>query len=239
MVTLRIALVNLQGGIGVSRPWQFPLFAPFYTLPHRSTPVKGCARFIRGFAVDVTACTESDGGSWRTLGENYAALFSQESGLRNWHFYPADYLQPLSNNGLSIHSRYALLKQEQHALPRGIEPRPFGMTSILLGERAVSIAVTHLSLGKRAREEQIRTIDALLSPRKEPLILLGDFNTDETYPLKGLRFFETSRTYPSWKPKHAFDRIYATRHWKLLDSVALQTGYSDHRALVSTLELQQ
>ncbi len=71
---LRIAVANLQTGIGTTRGyWHYLTTAWKYRLAHDSRPIEQAARFLREADIDIAALCEIEGGSRRTRGSRSAA----------------------------------------------------------------------------------------------------------------------------------------------------------------------
>jgi endonuclease/exonuclease/phosphatase family metal-dependent hydrolase len=103
-----------------------------------------------------------------------------------------------------------------------------------------AFALTHLSLQRRTRADQIAQLVGDL-PRDRPLVLLGDFNCEprELEPLSPIVTFpgDVPATYPSVAPFRRLDHIGYSRHWRLAALRALRSLASDHLPLVADLAL--
>src|SRR5690554_687457 len=65
--SLRIAVCNLQSGIGTTRGyWQYLTTGWKYWLPHDSNPILEAARFLREARIDLALVNEIEGGSRRS-----------------------------------------------------------------------------------------------------------------------------------------------------------------------------
>jgi endonuclease/exonuclease/phosphatase family metal-dependent hydrolase len=120
------------------------------------------------------------------------------------------------------------------------EQRGCLVAEVSMGEGEITFAVTHLSLHRKTRADQLVQLAEGL-PADRPLILVGDFNcaVTELAPLAGLLTLpaDVPPTYPSVRPFRALDHIGFSRHWALESLEAIPTLSSDHLPLVADLRL--
>src|SRR5690606_8684199 len=104
---LRIAVCNLQSGIGTTRGyWQYLTTGWKYGMPHDSIPVERAADFLREEDIDVVALSEVEGGSRRSRGIDQLELLAQRSGLREQVFFPTLVLGRRVNQGNGVCARW-------------------------------------------------------------------------------------------------------------------------------------
>lgn len=142
--------------------------------------------------------------------------------------------------GNAILSRHPLEQVELTSLPSRREQRGLMVARTRAGEHDVTCAVTHLSLHRATRAEQLATIAEEL-PHDEPLVFSGDLNCEhhELHPLAHrLEIAHHSPdTFPAVRPFRAYDHILWSEHWDLEHVTTSDTWASDHLPLVATLRM--
>lgn len=208
---MRLGFLNVQSGVGVTRGyWHYALRAHRYVLPHDDGIVTAVAALIAREQLDALACVEIEGRSFRSRKIDYVAALAQSSSLPHATFFGTQRLGRLVNQGNSVHSAVPISERFAHVLPSRGERRVLGEAQLDL-PAPLSLFVTHLSLGRRMRSEQLAHIARILG-KKERVILVGDFNTSDAAELapliaEGLRHWPTPPTYPSWQPHKAIDFV--------------------------------
>lgn len=242
--TLRIAVCNLQTGIGTTRGyWHYLTTAWKYVLPHGSRALLRAADFLREQDIDIAALCEVGGGSRRTRAVDQVAFLSEAASLPERAFFPTLVLGSRVNQGNGICSRYPVRMITNHALPGAGEPRFMSEAEIRIGAESVHLFVTHLSLEQRLRSPQIDHIARLLRKRTSPTILAGDFNISAPAELELLHEGDLTQavsaaTYPSWSPKKHLDHLFFSEHFLLQESDAFdQFRFSDHLPFVVQVAL--
>ncbi len=242
MATLRIAVCNLQSGIGTTRGyWHYLVTAHRYRLPHDSELIKVAGDFLREEGIDIALLCEVEGGSRRTRWVNQVDLLARHSGLGEQLFFPTRIVGRRVNQGNGIVSRLPLRYCANHALPGHGEPRFLSEAEALLGDTRVHLHVTHLSLERTLRTPQIHNIARILAENGGPTLLGGDFNISDDAELdliqEGHLAKSLSRpTFPAWKPMRALDHLFVSRHFEVDEVYAWDRRlFSDHLPLVVTL----
>jgi endonuclease/exonuclease/phosphatase family metal-dependent hydrolase len=103
----------------------------------------------------------------------------------------------------------------------------------------VAFAVSHLSLGPRARIKQAGYIGDIIRELNCKTILMGDFNcTSDSEELKviakkaGLRSaIRNIATYPSWKPRRDIDHVLVSEGIIVRKAQTINFAMSDHLPL--------
>ncbi len=110
--------------------------------------------------------------------------------------------------------------------------------------RQIVILSVHLSLGNRAREQQLNYIAQII--RQHPyFIIMGDMNcpTDTVsgvFKSLGLAIQPVKpnqATYPRWKPKHCYDQIWVSQSLDIVKTEVLNLGVSDHLPIAMEIEI--
>ena len=107
-------------------------------------------------------------------------------------------------------------------------------------DNKLAIYLVHLSLGKKARTNQIKELAKIVSKNNKPKIVLGDFNT-----FKGddelVNFMKKTNmglvkhdleTFPSWKPNRCLDHILHSESIKINKTSAPKVKFSDHLPII-------
>lgn len=240
--TLRIAVCNLQTGIGTTRGyWQYLTTAHKYCLPHGSAQIERAGRFLREEAIDIALLCEVEGGSRRSRWVDQVDLLARTSGLGERLFFPTRIVGRRVNQGNGIVSRLPLRFGFNRALPGHGEPRFLSEAEADAGRFPIRLFVTHLSLERTLRGPQIHSIADLLDDSDRPTLLGGDFNISEDAELDLIEEGHLARvlsrtTFPSWAPRRSLDHLFLSRHFDVLDVYAYdKVLFSDHLPLVVTV----
>jgi endonuclease/exonuclease/phosphatase family metal-dependent hydrolase len=238
---VRLALLNAQSGVGVTRGyWQYLVRGHRYVVAHDAGIVAALAQFIARRQIDVLACTETEGTSWRSSGVDYVAALAASSPLRHAAFFATLRLAGVVNQGNSIHSAAPLVAIREHVLPGRGERRVLGEAQLGVTPM-LTVFVTHLSLGARARARQLEHIAGVVRGRSR-VVVVGDFNTSdvgELAPLTaaGLRHVASDATYPSWRPRAALDYLLCSADVHVRSIVVdTETRLADHLPIIAELE---
>ncbi len=235
---MRVAFLNVQGGVGVSRGyWQYLTASWRYLLPHAPRFVEPLGAFLRAEGIELLGCVESELPSWRGRGLDYTEALASASGLPHRVALPTHRVGRLLHQGNSLCSRHPILAATNHRLPGRGEPRFAGEVRLQRDGLQWTAMVTHLSLSRPVRAEQLAAL-ARLAAGRERLLLMGDFNTADRAELApllgaGLQRLETGPSYPSWRPTVPLDHLFASGDLAPLRvAVARELRLSDHLALV-------
>ena len=235
--SLRVLSYNVQVGISSGRYHHYLTNSWKHVLPYhgRMGNLDSIARFIAGF--DLVGLQELDAGSLRSNFINLAEYLSNQSQLTYWYSQTNRKLGKLAQHSLGLLSRYQPHSVVEHRLPgripgRGAIEAHFGAPE---GDNSLVIMLVHLSLGKKARLEQMHYISEVLRDH-EHVVVMGDMNTP-AHSLEVQRLVRSTRlqeplqsakTYPSWRPIHAFDHILVTPGLGVEKVHVYNLNYSDH-----------
>lgn len=244
MGILRIAVCNLQSGIGTTKGyWQYLLTGHRYWFPHGSRPIELAADFLRDAQIDVALLCEVEGGSRRSRWVDQVDLLAQRSGLEERVFFPTRIVGRSVNQGNAVVSRWPLRYRFNRALPGYGEPRFLGEASLQGRSGKLRLLVTHLSLEQVLRESQIDSIADALAESDEPTLLGGDFNISQEAELDLIQEGELAKalsqaTFPSWRPRRALDHLFLSHHFEVCEVYAYDRWlFSDHLPLVVQLRI--
>lgn len=240
---IRIVVANIQSGIGVTKGYRQYLTSGWrYLFPHNGQGALNAGTFLRLEDADIALLTEVDAGSRRSRGISQLDAIALESGLAHARFFPTRTVGTSINEGNAIVSRFPVTGDRAYPLLSRVNPRVLGHATLALPEGSeVHALVAHLALGSKPREVQIEELARLLKGADGPLILGGDFNERDQRlfaPLKKLGLTPVSLAgYPSWKPRHALQVLFFSRHFTLIEASAPDHArFSDHLPLIAELD---
>ncbi|WP_456824561.1 endonuclease/exonuclease/phosphatase family protein [Cellulomonas sp. P5_E12] len=186
----------------------------------------------------------------------FAAVLHGEPGL--WTAATGELQPSTAGYGIALLSRYPVREWRVLALPtlRGRtpvrwpgnrwpslvrdEPRAALAAVLDTPEGVLTAVATHLTVIPGWTTRQLRHLTAQVAPLPRPLVLLGDLNLDDDRPTRttGMRALATASTYPVGSPTRQLDHILADGRVRALGpGRAVDTGLSDHRALVVDVSL--
>ena len=202
------------------------------------------AKILNNF--DVVGIQESDGGSLRSNFVNQTIHLAYVSGF--------DYCSEKINRNLGfarhsigILSKYPIIATEKYSLPGSIPGRGLLVASLDVAGSSMTVAVVHLSLGKKDRVNQAHFIAEILQRHKERIILMGDFNcchdSEEIRIIvekTGLHHASAGvPTSPSWKPFQCIDHLFASENLQVNDARTLGFRFSDHLPLAAKARIEK
>ena len=241
---LKIAVVNLQSGIGTIRGYTDYIFSAWkYFLPGNHGYIHKAAAILKSENVDIALLTEVNEISFRSRNQSHVKTLEQELSPIESCFFPTIKTGSYLHEGNAILSKYPLRKITTYVLHSVGISRILGESSAIINDRAVTIFVTHLSLSKKHRSLQIARIAEIIKTKTGPLILGGDFNEHDVSMLKpllsaGFSSIHFQKNFPSWKPNRALDYLFLSKHFTNTHSYIPQTElFSDHAPLIVEVEL--
>ena len=242
MRNLRFLLYNIRYATGTGPVYHFP--APFSgSLRMPRGHLDRIALFLREEEPDLIGLVEVDSGSLRAGHRNQAehlALRVETPFFFHANKYgqasPARRLPYFRNQGNAVLS----------ALPPGQTRTLFfdaGLKRLVLeiSFERFDLMLVHLALGRRTRGRQLDQMTEMVSGRRKPLIVAGDFNTFrgwrelEPYARKWGLVSANARhhpTYPSRNPQVELDYILHSPDIEGLRLTVPRVRLSDHLPLV-------
>lgn len=241
---LRITLINIQSGIGVTEGYRQYLTSGWrYLLPHTGRGVMDAGPFLKFEGADIALLTEIDGGSRRSRHLSQLERIVADSEMSHARFFSTRLVGTAINEGNAIVSRFPIIEDRVHPLASRVNPRVLGETVIEVSpEHTLTAIVAHLALGARQRELQLAQILEHVRTIKGPFVIGGDFNERDHRAFKRLERAGLVPVsvpgYPSWKPKHALQVLFLSRHFTLVHAgVPEHARFSDHLPLIVEAEL--
>ena len=243
----RVLVYNIAYGSGAPSSFTENILKIHRYLKRPDKNIKKISEFIDNSNADIVGLIEIDTGSLRTSSVNQAETIGKQS---------CHYTHCLTKYGGNITSKIIpiLRKQGNAVLTRdknsnGIYhyfPGGFKKLIIELDMGDFRFFLLHLSLTKSARKMQFAHMANLLSAKRCPVIIAGDFNAfngvSELRYMKnqlGLKNPNVDKkpTYPSWNPKHQLDFILCSKEIQVKNFEVPQINLSDHLPLILDFEI--
>ena len=202
---------------------------------------------------DILALVEVDTGSFRSRGKDEVRFIEEKLKLHNFVEkikYPLQgwlrlfhHVPILDKQANAIISRYKMSKVLYHVLHEGTKRVVIEVTVHV--PQKVTLLLAHLALSKKTRARQIDELITIVNSIKNPVILMGDFNTfngeEEIKVLLrkthlkdkiGLDTKSLPLTEPAWHPTRRLDYILTSPKLKIKKYSVLNFHFSDHLPLM-------
>lgn len=205
----------------------------------RSVDTAMLTRYCAGLGADVLALQEVDVGARRSGRADQAQVVAEATGMEvvfgaarrtGWR---GRYGNALLVRGRIESSRVLVLPQVGRR-----EWRCAIVAGLVVGERRLSVAATHLSVYPEEAAAQLKAVLGALAPLDRPRVVLGDLNlrADQLAPALAASSYALADadrpTFPAAAPQHRIDHV-LTEGLDVLSVEVLDAGpVSDHRALV-------
>ena len=209
---------------------------------------------------DVVALIEVDTGSLRSRGKDEVVFFEKGLGMRNFvekvkygvtgwlkFFHHVPILDKQAN---AIISKFPLEKVKYHVFHEGTK-RMIIEATISIKQKKVTLLVAHLALGPKTRALQIKELIGIVNKIKNPVVLMGDFNTfngeteiknllTKTHLNDKIALDKESipLTEPAWHPAKRLDYILTSPQIKVNKYSVLHYAFSDHLPLMIDFEVK-
>lgn len=238
---MRVVFYNIRYGTGSDWNYHFPLpFSGFFRCS--STRIRRIAEFLNSLHADIICLVEVDGGSYRH-GKHCQARYM--ASLKGWqHRFSGKYgsrsvlndVPILSSQGNAILTRLPIVSSAEHNFSKGMK-----RTFLEVEFDTFHVVLAHLSLGKNARQTQLKEMAEYCSSLTKPVILGGDFNllhgSSELQflsHLTGLREIDPDKnpTFPSRMPKLKLDYLLAGKTIHIKNMEIPRIHLSDHLPMV-------
>jgi len=204
--------------------------------------------FLRDLQPDLVGLIEVDHGSYRTGGANQSLLLAESLG--HYHSHSIKYghgslwrhVPLLKTQGNAFLARNRIRNETFHYFQQGMK-----RLVIELDLEHLVVFLVHLSLGGRARHQQLNALYDLVRQTSRPCLVAGDFNMlwgereiDLFLAATGLQNANTSGipTFPSYNPQRHLDFVLHSREIKVQDFQVPQIPYSDHLPLVVDFDVE-
>lgn len=195
---------------------------------------------------DIVGLNESDPGSLRSGFVCQTHYLAQRGGFPYWSHQPNRRVGGVASSANGLLSKIEPHEVHDHPLPGRLGGRGVLLARFGDGDRALTVAVAHLSLGAGSRASQLSFIAELLHGHPYA-VLMGDFNCTVDQPemqelFRRTRLQPPSRnvpTFPSWAPQRAIDHILVGDGLRCSGACALPAAFSDHLALSMELDVPE
>ncbi len=200
---------------------------------------------------DILALVEVDTGSFRSK-KDEVVFFEKKLGMK--HFvekikYPFvgwlrlfHYVPILNKQANAVIARYAISHVRYHLFHEGTKRVVIEVT--VHCPKKVTLLLAHLALGGKTRAKQINELITIVKNIKNPVILMGDFNTfrgveemkqllKETHLKDKVKLDRDSirLTQPTWHPMRRLDYVLVSHQIKVTKYEVLNYPFSDHMPL--------
>lgn len=219
--------------------------------------IRSIARLLKKTSADIVALQEADGPSGWSGNFDHIELLAREAGYP-W-YYRANHAESwLFSYGTAILSRLPVSETLQHTF----SPSPPTLNKgFLLGQvnwmnhnaagstLAVDVVSVHLDFSRqRVRDEQIAEMAEVFANRKNPMIILGDFNSEwlaETSVVKklaekaGMSVYDPGATdLHTYNSSRRYDWILISDELAFVRYEVLPDVLSDHLAVLAEIKLK-
>ena len=207
---------------------------------------------IKKLKPDILALVEVDTGSFRAKRDEVKFFEKQlemksfvekvKYPLKGWlklfHYVPI-----LNKQANAIIAKEKLCDVRYHVLHEGTKRVVIEATIYV--PKIVTLMLAHLALGKKTRIRQIEELTNIVNKIKNPVILMGDFNTfngeeeiqkllDKTHLHHRFEMDKKSQTYthPAFHPNKRLDYVLTSKNIKVKSYEVLNFHFSDHLPLL-------
>ncbi len=200
---------------------------------------------------DILALVEVDIGSFRAK-KDEVVFFEKKLGMKSFVEkikYPLQgwlklfhYVPILNKQANAIIAKFKMSKIKYHLFHEGTK-RVVIETTIHCPTK-VTLLLAHLALGRKTRANQIEELIKIVNSIKNPVILMGDFNTfkgeleikkllKETHLKDMIKLHKQSigLTQPTWHPMKRLDYVLVSSKIKVNRYDILNYPFSDHLPL--------
>ena len=211
------------------------------------------ASLLERSGADVIALQEADGPSRWSGNFDHVALLADRSGYP-WYVRGSHASSWLYDYGVAILSRVPFIESLHHTF----QPSPPTINKgFSLGHLHwkpdesynepidLDVVAVHLDFSRRSiREQQVVEMHEVLSERDNPMIILGDFNSewrDESSVIRqisrewGLKTWMPEKEDKTYKGGKRIDWILLTRDLEFIDHQVLPDTVSDHFAVAARI----
>lgn len=233
---LSVLSFNMQVGVGTRRYREYVTRGWRHLLPSQGVRdnLTRIAELLGDH--DIIGLQEIDAGSRRSRYQNQIQALAEQAGFAYWRVQVNRDLGRVAQHGLGLISRYQPFSVTEHKLPGRLPGR--GALVVRFGSplHALTVVVTHLSLGAGSRSQQLAAICGMVAD-DEHVIVMGDTNcsahdliTDPALAASGLRVYDRLlATFPSWRPRRGIDHILTSASLDVRRAGVIDTVLSDHR----------
>ena len=245
---LRVATLNIAHGRGDS------LNQLLVSRDKTRDNLDAISQFLQAREIHIAALQEADAPSWWSGDFDHAAYLAGSAGFSHW--------AQASHASLGVgHYGTAVLSQLPigSAMAQDFAPSPptankgFTLAEITWpldtgASVTIDVVSIHMDFSRKSvRESQMRELDQVMQNRRNPLVLMGDFNSETLADRLVAQAAQNSRhlhTVPFDQGEHSsykdkrLDWIIVSGDFEIVDYVTAPEVLSDHRAVIATLALK-
>jgi endonuclease/exonuclease/phosphatase family metal-dependent hydrolase len=238
--------------------WQYLEFWKIFFPPRKLN--KKIIHAFKKLKPDILALVEVDVGSLRNRFQDEVRFLEDKLKLNDFTEmvkYPLKswvklfhHLPILDKQANAIISKFKFEKVRYHVFHEGTKRMVIEAT-IRCPEK-ITLLLAHLALGKKARAKQIHEMIGIVNNIKNPVILMGDFNTfngeseikdllKKTHLKNRTRLNNGARilTEPAWHPSKRLDYILTSPKIKVDKYSVLNYHFSDHLPLMVEFKVKK
>lgn len=216
--------------------------------------LQSIAQYLSASEADVVALQEADGASNWSGNFNHVEMLAQQGSFAS--FVQTEHVNNLLGNyGTGILSKIAL----QEGLGFTFQPSPptpqkgFTLAQLrwqpdMLSEpKIIDVVSVHLDFSRDSiRQAQIDEIKAVLAPRKNSIIIMGDFNSEFLAPDYVVKLFTEGSALHAYEfgsdqfktyGNKRLDWIFMSRDLEFLSYRVDDAHLSDHRVVIADIKL--
>ncbi len=258
-VMVKLITYNIEYCEGMEGIWyQYLKFWKIFFPPKRLD--QKIVQALKKIKPDILALIEVDIGSLRARGKDEVRFLEEKLNLHDFVEkvkYPLKgwlklfhHVPILDKQANALISKYKISKVRYHVFHEGTKRMVIEAT--VHCPKPVTLLVAHLALGTKARGRQIEELITIVNAIKNPVILMGDFNTfhgeseikkllHQTH-LKdkiSLDKKDLPLTEPAWHPTKRLDYILTSPQIKVKKYSVLNFHFSDHLPLMIEFEVRK
>jgi endonuclease/exonuclease/phosphatase family metal-dependent hydrolase len=255
---VKLICYNIEYCEGIEGKWwqYFELWRTFWVSKRLE---KRIVKELKKLKPDILALVEVDTGSLRNRFGDEVKFISKGTGLKNfiekvkypWNSWLAlfHFIPILDMQANALVSKYKLHDVKYHVFHEGTK-RMIIEASVDC-PKPLTLLIAHLALGKNTRKKQIKELIKIINDIKNPVILMGDFNTfngeKEIKELLKKTHLDDKisidkkdahLTEPAWKPCRRLDYILTSKSIKVNQYRILKFPFSDHLPVMIDFEVK-
>ncbi|HYH10375.1 MAG TPA: endonuclease/exonuclease/phosphatase family protein [Thermoanaerobaculia bacterium] len=210
----------------------------------RNDHIEEIAETIRKYDPDIVGINEAHRGTWQARFSDHTEQLRLLTGMnvvfgRSYTFLGGHF-------GNAVLTKGEIVSSDVKKLPGTGEPRTLLDTVIRINGGTIEFYVTHTSawasLGRAARTDQLRCINAHVLASSHPYILAGDLNAPPETP-EMVKFLGSNALKFAGDPNASTHRVMEQRldyilidpGWVVRSARVLDDGPSDHRPVLAEL----
>lgn len=210
----------------------------------RNGHIEEIAATIRKYDPDIVAINEAHRGTWQARFGDHTEQLRLLTGMNV--LFGRSYTFLGGHFGNAILTKGDIVSSDVKKLPGTGEPRSLLEAIIRINGGTIEFYVTHTaswaSLGRAAREDQLKCLNAHVMASHHPYILAGDLNAPPDAPematflsLNTLKLAGDPKTPTHRVMEQRLDYILTDPGWVVRSARVLDDGPSDHRPVLAEL----